>query len=56
MSLVKIKDLYRQIAYLTTKAANLGVNWNPQLIKIEKKIEKLKAEYVSRQNKQYSKE
>lgn len=51
--LVEIKDLHRRIAYLDTYQKNTESDQSKNIMRIEKKIEKLKAKFIVAQNKHF---
>ena len=53
LKLVEIKDLHRRIAYLDTYQKNTESDQSKNIMRIEKKIEKLKAKFIVAQNKHF---
>ena len=51
--LVEIKDLHQKIAYLDTYQKNTDSDQSKRILRIEAKIEKLKAKFIVTQNKYY---
>ena len=50
IELNKIKDLFQEISYLDCKANNTKKDFDYEIMIIEKKIDKLQAQFIEEQN------